>query len=178
MVDVIIRSGSKEDIAGIARVRSVAWREAYAGLVSEEALAKRTPEYCAGRFADLADALEDPDSKAGLIVAERDDAVIGFVVFGKCRDADMAGHGEIFALYILASEYGSGLGRALLEDAEFEMRTGGLRRPFALWVLEDNGRATRFYEKMGYVFDGEACELPDLGEGCYKIRMTQKYVFY
>ena len=39
-----------------------------------------------------------------------------------------------------------------------------------LWVLEDNKRAIAFYEKMGFVFDGEG-KVIDLGKSVKEKRM-------
>ena len=39
-----------------------------------------------------------------------------------------------------------------------------------LWVLEDNKRAIAFYEKMGFVFDGEE-KVIDLGKAVKEKRM-------
>ena len=39
-----------------------------------------------------------------------------------------------------------------------------------LWVLEDNKRAVAFYEKMGFVFDGEG-KVIDLGKAVKEKRM-------
>jgi GNAT superfamily N-acetyltransferase len=57
-------------------------------------------------------------------------------------------------LYIQPTEQGGGLAALLLQDAEEEAKKRGYN---GLWlgVWENNARAIRFYEKMGYVRRGE-----------------------
>jgi GNAT superfamily N-acetyltransferase len=52
-------------------------------------------------------------------------------------------------LYVAPSHWGRGYGYALLRDAEEALATTG-RRDLALWVLEGNDRARRFYERAGW----------------------------
>jgi GNAT superfamily N-acetyltransferase len=48
---------------------------------------------------------------------------------------------EVYSLYVLASHYGTGAAQALMAAVE---------SPRVVWLLEDNARARRFYEKMGF----------------------------
>jgi GNAT superfamily N-acetyltransferase len=82
-------------------------------------------------------------------VAERD-GIVGFAGAGPSRDADE--EGELYAIYIDASEWGRGTGDALMGVVLDHLRT---RFDTAtLWVLDANARARRFYEKYGWAFDG------------------------
>ena len=47
--------------------------------------------------------------------------------------------------------------------------SGAGYRCITLWVLEDNARARRFYERVGFAPDGASHRLPDLG-GVTEIR--------
>ena len=70
------------------------------------------------------------------------------------RLARMSGWGEIVSLYLLPRVQGMGYGKALLRAAVDALGAMGLRDVF-LWVLEDNLRARRFYEHMGFFASGE-----------------------
>lgn len=61
---------------------------------------------------------------------------------------------ELNRLYIKPAEQGGGLAPRLLEEAQDEARRRGYN---GLWlgVWENNARAARFYEKMGFVTRGE-----------------------
>ena len=49
-------------------------------------------------------------------------------------------------IYVAPSHWGRGYGYALLRDAEEALAAAG-RRNLALWVLEGNDRARKFYER-------------------------------
>jgi GNAT superfamily N-acetyltransferase len=70
------------------------------------------------------------------------------------RDGDApAGTGEISSIYAAPERWGTGLGRALMAEAEAQLRRLGFTTA-TLWVLRDNQRARRFYERAGWLPDG------------------------
>ena len=85
-----------------------------------------------------------------LIVAMDGNTVIGFVGYGN-RGEESPNAGEIFALYILSEYYGTGVGLRLMQAGLKELSA---YPEVYLWVLKDNKRAIRFYEKCGFVPTG------------------------
>ncbi|HEX2035153.1 MAG TPA: GNAT family N-acetyltransferase [Chloroflexota bacterium] len=93
-----------------------------------------------------------------LVVAEAGPRAIGFAAFeGQ----------ELHALYVLPEYWGTGVGERLLHAAggtlspveRAERAPGNGVHPGelrTLWVLRENRRARRFYEKHGWVADGTA----------------------
>jgi ribosomal protein S18 acetylase RimI-like enzyme len=81
------------------------------------------------------------------------EAIIGFATFGPSRDADAAGLGEIYALYVDPESYGGGTGRLLMAEARRRLREAGMQEAI-LWVLRGNERAQLFYEREGWRADG------------------------
>jgi GNAT superfamily N-acetyltransferase len=57
------------------------------------------------------------------------------------------------AIYVRPSGWGTGLAVTLHDAAVSELRARGVTRA-RLWVLEENGRARRFYERLGWRADG------------------------
>lgn len=100
------------------------------------------------------------------MIALDDAKVVGFVSYGDFRDSDTRA-GEIFALYVLKDYYGEGVGQQLIQ-ATFAALDG--YQEIVLWVLEDNKRAIAFYEKMGFIFDGQE-KVIDLGKAVKEKRM-------
>ena len=87
--------------------------------------------------------------RADILVAETDRALRAFCDYGRCRDADLPDADEIYALYAEPPYWSRGLGRSLIAAA-----LPRLRRPVALWVLQANARARRFYQIVGFRTDG------------------------
>ena len=96
--------------------------------------------------------LAEPEDRRGIVlVAEEEGSVVGFASCGESRDT--AGEAELYAIYVLPETWGSGAGPALMAAAVAALRTSGFATA-SLWVLEDNPRARRFYEREGWARDG------------------------
>jgi L-amino acid N-acyltransferase YncA len=145
-----VRRGTREDAAGVARVWVQSWNESYAGLLTEEELARRTVEVRAQHWRNAF-----AESNASLWVAEEADRIVGFAVGGPTRDEDLDPGliGEVSAIYLVAPAIGKGIGRELLERTLDDLRAAGMREA-VLWVLDENRRARAFYEKWGWWVDG------------------------
>ncbi|WP_406642217.1 N-acetyltransferase family protein [Amycolatopsis sp. WGS_07] len=152
MPDLVIRPATPADAAGIATVHVGSWQAAYAGLLPEEFLSGLSVET---REQFWASNLANSSVPHTVLAATSpgSDAITGFAVFGPSRDDDATPQtGELSSIYLLPSEWGRGMGRALHEEcvrglaAQFEVAT--------LWVLSTNTRARNFYERAGWVTDG------------------------
>ena len=142
-----IRRASVSDAAEIAAVHVRTWQAAYQNVFGTERLAGLdTPR----RIAGWTRALEEGES---IFVADDDGSVVGFVALGAC---------EVRAIYALPEAWGSGAGPDLMRAAIAQLRDDGCVEAF-LWVLEDNPRARRFYEREGWSLDGGRREGEHLG---------------
>ncbi|MCI3917345.1 GNAT family N-acetyltransferase [Streptococcus intermedius] len=157
MVITIKKMETAEDIEEKSRVHWQTWREAYDEILPAEFQEQMTLDKC--RFYSQ----KYPENT---LIALDDAKVVGFVSYGDFRDSDTRA-GEIFALYVLKDYYGKGVGQQLMQAA-FAALNG--YQEIILWVLEDNKRAVAFYEKMGFVFDGEG-KVIDLGKAVKEKRM-------
>lgn len=91
-----------------------------------------------------------------VFVAEEDRRVVGFVSVGPSRERGADGEGEVYAIYVRPDSWGSGAGSALMEAGRAWLAE---RYPAAtLWVLADNPRARRFYEREGWTADATRTE--------------------
>ncbi len=59
----------------------------------------------------------------------------------------------MYAIYVHPEHTGRGVGRALLTESVERCSRAGHGR-LLLWVLKENGRARRFYERAGFHADG------------------------
>lgn len=141
-----MRPATHDDADAIGRIHADTWRAAYTGVIPEAAFDIEARQ----RSWRDAFAREWPPASV-VFVAELDDLVVGFAGVGASReDAEV---GELHTIYVDASRWGTGIGRALLERAEGSMRASGFHEAI-LWVLEGNERAERFYRASGWAHDG------------------------
>jgi ribosomal protein S18 acetylase RimI-like enzyme len=76
--------------------------------------------------------------------------------------------GEVYAIYVVSAWWSAGAGRALMNAALAALRADGYRRA-VLWVLADNVRARRFYDRAGFAPDGACTIISGLG-GVLEVR--------
>ena len=146
----VVRDARPGDEQAIARVHTVTWQAAYAHVFPEEALAAID---VAAREEMWRAAIEEPPPRSATFVAERNGDVVGFAGVGAARDEDVPGAGRVYAIYVAPQAWGTGAGAALMARAEDALRQLGFEEAI-LWVLDDNPRARRFYERSGWVLDG------------------------
>ena len=77
--------------------------------------------------------------------------MVGFSSYGAARGEE--GVGELFTIYVLPETWGLGVGRALMRETLSRLRRHDYTEA-VLWVLEDNPRTRRFYERAGWHADG------------------------
>lgn len=156
---MLVREARREDAAAIADVHGLTWQAAYEHVFGTERLAGIGD----GRRAQWEERLANPQRQ--VFVSEHGGRVTGFVSIGESRDEP--GKGELFAIYVLPEAWGSGAGPALMTSALEALR--GYSSAM-LWVLEDNPRARRFYEREGWILDGGRRDEEILGVTVTEVR--------
>lgn len=149
----------------MARVNVRCWQETYRGLMPDAVL--DDPGFQTARERVWTAALTDEryrDNRAA--VAERGRELVGIAVSGPPRDAEATWSREIYVLYVLAADHGTGAGAALLQ-AVLEPEESA-----ALWVADPNPRAQAFYRKHHFIADGTA----QVQRGIREIRMVRTHV--
>lgn len=162
----VVRRATPADAPAIAEVHVWSWQSAYRGLIADAVLGALTPER---RQPQWEQTLTAPDERIGVWLAEVDGEVVGFSSIGPSPDDDS---GMLFTLYLHPERIGTGVGHALLVRAEEGMIAAGFEEA-TLEVLRDNARARRFYERHGWVQDGEAFE-QDWGGGPFSVVAYRK----
>ena len=141
MVDVTIRHyDPQDDPMAVSAVYETSWKTAYRGMIPDEYLDNIQP----GKWTFT---VENPDRPT--LLALDGQRIVGASSYSAARREDMAGWGEIISLYLLPEYFGRGVGFRLMQAAVNELSSLGFRRIY-LWVLEENHRARRFYERFGF----------------------------
>ena len=161
------------DAAELAALHFQVWREAYAGMVSQDYFDGMQLESRVGRWRQriqLSEVQESQESPDGLLRLTRlarhtpSGRIVGFCSVGAARDEDAPSGQELTSMNVLAEFHGSGVGRQLVETALGE-------RAAYLWVVRQNARAIAFYRKLAFAPDGGTKHDADLD--CDEIRMVR-----
>ena len=156
---VIKKPETEEEILGRAEVHRKTWQAAYRGLIPDSFLFDPA-------FGERCERIARRQTE-GILIAKDGERVIGLAGFGRSREEDRPGDGEIFGLYVLPEYWGRGVGYALMNEAALRL---DVCAGITLWVLEGNERAIRFYERYGFRFDGREQTIM-VGEPRTELRM-------
>jgi ribosomal protein S18 acetylase RimI-like enzyme len=150
--EVEIRTIGESDIDDVARVHVRSWQSGYAGIVPDKFLDELDPADFAARrrYTEI-------QTGGGAVCAVDNGQIIGHATFGPYRpekDVIDASMGELYSIYVDPRQWGSGAGHRLFATAKERLTAAGFP-DMRLWVLEENHRARRFYERQGMRPDGE-----------------------
>lgn len=158
MANVNIAAATSTDCRAVAQIHVDAWRAAYVGMVPSDYLAALSVDQ---RETTWRAAFERGTPR--ILVARTMGDVVGWVAYGRCRD-DGAGPdvGEIWAIYVAPTAWSNGVGQALWMAACRDLQEQGYRS-VTLWVMRDNARAIRFYERSGFAIEDDSAKQFELG---------------
>ncbi len=128
---VTIRPARESDLDRLAQIWHDGWRDAHLAIVPETLARLRTYESFRERLSAALDRVR---------VAERDGAIVGLVMF---KDD------EVYQFYVAADARGSEVAGALMDDAEAQLASHGVKTAWLACAI-GNARAARFYEKRGW----------------------------
>jgi ribosomal protein S18 acetylase RimI-like enzyme len=160
---VAVRRARPNDAAAIAAVHVRAWQAAYEHVLGADRLAALTAERWLPMWQEVL-----TDAKTTAFVSETAEGeIVGWCTVRPSSDPDA--DGEVWGLYAVPEAWGTGAGTELLAAGVAELRAAGCRDA-SLWVLEDNPRARRFYEREGWASRGERKEATLLGVPVAEVR--------
>jgi GNAT superfamily N-acetyltransferase len=167
---ISVREAEPEDAPGIAVVHISSWQVAYAHIFPADAL-RGLADLEDRRATFWRETIASPSARSHTLVAVADAGVVGFAHTRPTRDedADAKRVGELTAIYVSPDQWGSGAGRLLMTAVVERLRRSGFAEAM-LWVLEENPRARRFYERAGWHPDGGVKEDEFLGTRVSEIR--------
>lgn len=154
------------DADALALLHTRVWREAYTGIVPSYAYDDDSLDRRRTMWRSILDPQNEKDTRERLLIGrDEHEAPVGFLMIGPARDEDAPHPLELQALNVGREFHGTGLAHALVAQLLGD-------RPAYLWVVEDNPRARRFYEKVGFRADGGTKVDPGLKD-LREIRMSR-----
>lgn len=149
-----------DDRMMISRVYELSWKFAYKGIIPQDYL-DSIPE---GRWAPNL----DREGRSTLVCVDGGE-IVGTSSFCATRFDQFPGWGEIVSIYLLPEQIGKGCGRALMDAALAALKAQGYEKVF-LWVLEENARARKFYERYGFSAAGDVLDSEIGGKALREVR--------
>ena len=158
------RKATNGDVKDISRIYALSWKFAYKGIIPQAYLDDLKEDHWESAFINW---IKDNVLTAQILF--KDSKPIGCVAYGKSRDKLLPDYGEIVSLYLLPEYFGKGYGNKLLDIALSDLKESGYNSIY-LWVLKDNQRARRFYEKNGLRCNNDEYILEIMGEQIIDVR--------
>jgi len=140
-----VRRAELADARGIAQAHVRTWQAAYRHAFPAEVLDGQSVEERERLWLD--------HLERGRVawVALAEETIVGFVSVGPSRTEEETG--EVYAIYVVPEAWGTGVGHELMAAAKDWFAQEGYATAM-LWVLADNPRARRFYEREGWRPEG------------------------
>ena len=152
------------DGPAFARVHVRAWQAGYRGIIDDAYLDALDPQARGAKAEEAFGARQHQNQAANLaagmpLMAIADESPAGVATWGPYRQAngELGDDGlcELWMLNVDPAWWGKGVAAALVDHALAQLAATFDVPVAVLWVLEDNARARRFYEKTGWRPDHE-----------------------
>jgi GNAT superfamily N-acetyltransferase len=140
-----IRPSVDGDNAGIRKVQVTTWKSAYRGMIPDRILDQMSIDN-PPRRSKTPDTLIT-NSRRAFVALDDAKEILGFAVGGLPRSTDWNYESELWAIYVLPSEQGRGIGKKLFNALASELSKD--YKNLIIWVLEANLSSHKFYESMG-----------------------------
>lgn len=144
---VWLRVATPDDAKAGSALHRACWQEAYGPYAAPHLLADAVADHADWERRWREQLTGGPPRQLAVHEGPDGEELMGFAAAGPRRDPDLTAGDELYALYVRERWWGTGIGQALLDAV---LGAGAC----SLWVLEDNSRARRFYERNGFVPDG------------------------
>ena len=150
-MEINIRYANKDDADTIALINSKSFQHAFRGIIPDDFLKEKFS------YERLRERLykELNEGTATSCIMYKNDIPVGMLTFAqddyKDRDSSEI---DLWRIYLLPEYWGQNLGIEFIDWGIKELNRKGYKK-VALWVVEENERARRFYEKVGFIHDGE-----------------------
>lgn len=151
-MDYILGSATNRQLEQICAVWEAGWHEAHDKIVP--------PSLCALRTTDSFRERTLENLRHTRVVIGKSE-VLGFC---------MVKNDELYQMYVSGCARGSGVAKALIDDAESRIRANGHNMAWLACAV-GNERAARFYEKSGWTNAGCDVVNLDTSEGAYPMEV-------
>jgi GNAT superfamily N-acetyltransferase len=156
----IVRRAELADVERLGELHSACWAELYPTVLPPEVLAQLSPATMSGLWEKF---VTRGDSYLQWVAVDDSGEIVGFAGTGPGREEGYEIAVELYFIYVTPSARRSGVGRALLKQADADY----------LWIWEDNRDSRAFYRKQKYFPDSVARAGALFGQPLPEVRMAR-----
>ena len=157
MVDIRIAT-TTEDAISASNIYAKSWKSCYRGILSDELLDSIPLDFWVSAFTG-----NFSSHRFEIAIMNESGFDIGAGGYGMSRDYEEKDVGEITSIYLQPEAWGKGYAKQLFDFMVKELRSMKCRK-IHLWVIKENIRAQRFYEKCGFEKTGKEKQISFKGE--------------
>ncbi len=162
-MEYTIRHAQPGDEATLAYIQTESWNAGFRGILTEDALAAATQiDRVTMMYRRI---LEQNYGNLYLLTVDGKPHCIA--AWAPTRSEDMPGYAELICIHSLPGNWRKGFGRSMMDTVLRDAADAGYRK-IMLWVFEENARARRFYESMGFTTVGKVKPDSAPTEICYE----------
>lgn len=159
----IRKADKNDDFSAIGNIYASSWKVAYQGIVPQDYLDGLN----GGRWSDVL-----TDSQYDAFVIMDGEKYAGTSSICAARDEAMEGWGEIISIYLLPEYFGKGYAKPLLDYSIDALEYVGFKNVY-LWVLAENVRAQKFYQKNSFHRNGDTSKIIIDGKELLEVRYVR-----
>ena len=151
-MEINIRYATMDDADSLGFIYSQSYQTAFRGIIPDNILDD------VFSFEKRSEGLRKElfEGSPANVIMYKENKPVGILTYGKSKDKDLEDLAvEILRIYILPSYWGQNIGAELMAWGVEELRQKGYSK-ISLWVIEENKRARKHYERMGFAHDGES----------------------
>ena len=161
-----VRKANPTDYAEIANIHFKSWRATYADLLPTSYINDKN-DLC--KKTEMWQSLMAHPDVIVWVAYDNADNIVGFIgYFAHSKDY------EITTLYVLPNYQGLGIGTQLMKASLQDILECHIDAYVYLWVLAGNIAAIEFYQRLGFVHNGENSEERYKGTKIIDIKMVRK----
>lgn len=164
-----IRIGKDEmDSISASYIYAMSWKKAFKGIFSDELLESIHNDFWVDVFNS-----NYKTKRFDTAIISKNGIDIGAGSFGYSRDYSDKKYGEITSIHLLEEYWGKGYAKPLLYFMIDKLKEKGCLK-IHLWVVKENTRARKFYEKCGFIQNGKQKILEFKGAGVNELEYIYK----
>ena len=165
-MDYEIKRANMGDEDIFAFIQTESWKSAFKGILNDEILEKYTQiDKATAMYRRI---ISENIGNGYLLTVDGAPHCIAW--WDSTREIDMPGYAELICIHSLENGWRRGYGSKMMDVVLCDIAKAGYSKVM-LWVFEENTRARRFYESIGFTLTEKKKQSFESTEVCYEMTL-------